>query len=226
MKFLIALLFGVMAADLPPVPPLLAGALAKIPGARALDPSSDFPPDGYTTDELKDFGYWPPWLITDLDGDGRRDIAAVVVKPGPERQFGVIAVHARTPGTVHWIVPYGKQLINGIAAGYRGGTVTPLYCIECDANDSFLWSGLGYEAGLLAIGERILIATDENNGEVGLFGRPSRNSRLLFPVKACAEAIVRRVAGTSRERWYFIETVGDRSLRGWIPGAFTAAGQC
>ena len=102
MKYLVAVILGVIAADLPPLPPLLDRALSTMPGVRVLDPSADLPAGGYTSDELNALGYWPPWAMTDLDRDGRPDIVAVVVKPGTMREFGVIAVHARTPAA-GWI---------------------------------------------------------------------------------------------------------------------------
>src|SRR5438132_10983114 len=84
------------APDLPPAPSLLANGLRQLPGLRLLDQSSDLL-GGISVDDLKDYGFWPPWLVRDLDRDGRPDVAAVVVKPVPKLQYGVIAIHARNP---------------------------------------------------------------------------------------------------------------------------------
>src|SRR5215831_7145044 len=111
---LIVLLVTVAAQ--PKEPPLLEQAMRRLSGVRLLDPSVDLA-GGYTVEELKEFGYWPPWVVRDLDRDGRPDVAAVVVKPGPTPQFGVVAVHARTPRTVHWVVPLQTQVVNGVAKG-------------------------------------------------------------------------------------------------------------
>ena len=46
-------------------PTLLSNALRRLPGVVLLDPSRDLP-GGYTVKESNDFGYWPPWVVTDL----------------------------------------------------------------------------------------------------------------------------------------------------------------
>jgi hypothetical protein len=226
---LIVLLSAIVAAAQPKEPRLLEQAVRHLSGVRLLDPSADLV-GAYTVEELKEFGYWPPWVIRDLDRDGRPDVAAVVVKPGPTPQFGVVAVHARTPATVHWVVPLDTQVINGVAKGSRRDTVTPLYCVECDSNTWFRWSGRSYEAKLHAVGEQLLSADDttyRKNQALGLFAKPSRDSKFLFPIDHCKEAIVRQVAGSEKNRWYFIETKGRQVVRGWIPSSFVAgSGEC
>ena len=206
-------------------PPLLADAIRRLPGLRLLDPSVDL--SGiYTIDEIKSFGYWPPWIERDLDRDGRSDVVAVVVKPGSSPQFGVIAVHARQRTSIHWVEPLGEKPINGVGKGPAADTVTPLFCIECDTNDWYRWSGHAYEAELYAVGERIAIATYEEDQKLGLFARGTRDSKFLFPVDACTLAIVLRVAGSDAERWYFVETQDHDRVRGWIPASFASEGEC
>lgn len=140
----------------------------------------------------------------DVDRDGRGDVVAVVVKPGATPEFGVIAVHARTPTVVRWVTPLGTEAINGVAKGSAGpdrDTVTPLYCIECDSNSWYRWSGRSYEAELHAVGEQLLSAdqTSYRKDQVlGLFAKPSRDSKFLFSIEHCTEAIVRPVAGSER----------------------------
>jgi hypothetical protein len=122
------------------------------------------------------------------------------------------------------VVPLAPQLIDGVTAG-RGSardTITPLYCIECDSNSWYRWLGRTYEEGLYAVGER-LQASESGRG-LALFSRPARDSGRTFPIERCDEAIVRRVAGSKQERWYYVETVSARPVRGWIPGAFVARG--
>jgi len=226
MKYLLMLLLGLVLVDQPKPPRLLEQALARLPGLRLLDPSIDLA-GGYTVDELKDFGYWPPWVVRDVDRDGRPDVVAVVVRPAlGGSEFGVLAIHARTPMSAQWVVPLGNQRINGVAAGRARDVITPLFCIECDANAWFRWSGLLYEAELYAIGERIAIATYDQDQTVGLFGRPTRESRLGFNVAVCMQAVVRRVGGSEQDRWYFVETRARKPVRGWIPAAFATAPEC
>jgi hypothetical protein len=232
MKYLVFFLLSAMAVDQPTLPPLLEKALRGLPGLRLLDPSVDLV-GGYTVNELKDFGFWPPWVVIDVDRDGRPDVVAAVVKPGATPEFGVIAVHARTPTIVRWVAPLGTETINGVATGWAAspqGTVTPLYCIECDSNSWYRWSGRSYEAELHAVGEQLLSAdqtTYRKDQALGLFAKPSRDSRFLYPIEHCTEAIVRRVAGSEENRWYFVETKGRQRVRGWIPSSFVAgSGEC
>jgi len=228
MKYLAFVLLSAMAVDQPTLPPLLEKALPGLPGLRLLDPSVDLV-GGYTINELKELGSWPPWVVTDVDRDGRPDIVAVVVKPGASPEFGVIAVHARTPTTVRWVAPLGTERINGVAKGPAGAardTVTPLYCLECDANSWYRWSGRSYEAQLYTGGERVLVATYDTGHELGVFGRPSRDSKFLIAVAPCTQATVRRVAGSKHERWYFVETRERQPVRGWIPASFATESEC
>jgi len=234
MKYLVFFLLGATAFGQPAPPTLLEKALRGLPGLRLLDPSVDLIGE-YTVDGLKEFGYWPPWVVMDADRDGRPDVVAVVVKPGAVPEFGVMAVHARTPTIVRWVASLGTEKINGVAKGPAGparDTVTPLYCVECDANSWYRWSGRSFEANLHAVGERLSSVentTHRNGSALGLFAKPSHDSKLLFPIEHCTEVIVRRVAGSEKDRWYFVETEGRRRIRGWIPSSFVAgsgSGDC
>jgi hypothetical protein len=199
----------------PKPPPLLEHVLLRHPDLRILDPSADLI-GGYTIDELRQFRVWPPWVVRDVDRDGRPDVVAVVVRPaGAGSEFGVVAVHARTPAVVHWVVPLGREIINGVARGPGSDAVTPLFCLECDTNSWFRWSGRSYEADLYAVGEHIAIDTYDQ--PLGLFAKPSRDSRLVFTIAPCTRATVRLVAGADQGRWYFVETRGRRPVRGWLP---------
>jgi hypothetical protein len=226
MKYLLLSLLAFLSLGQLKAPPILEQALARLPGMRLLDPSVDLT-GGYTVDELKGFGYWPPWVVRDVDRDGRLDVVAVVVRPaGTNSEFGVLAIHARTPMTVRWVVALNSHRINGVAAGRARDVITPLFCIECDANAWFRWSGRSYEAELYAVGERIAIATYDQDHTVGLFGRPTRASRLGFNVLACTQAVVRRIGGSEQDRWYFVETRARTPIRGWIPAAFATEPEC
>lgn len=223
---IVLFLSAIAAAPLPVAPPsLLKQAMRHLPGFRLLDPTLDMV-GGYTVEELKSFGYWPPWIATDLDRDGRPDVAAVVVKAGVTPQFGVIAVHARQPSSIQWVATLGDKPINRVTRAPARDTVMPLYCVECDANSWYRWSGRSYEAELYAVGERIAIATYERDQTLGLFARATRDSKLLFPAEPCTEAVVRRVAGSAAERWYFVETRGGDRVRGWIPASFASEIEC
>ena len=160
MKHLILALIGVLAIDQPEPPALLKQALVKLPGFRTLNPSTDLA-GAYTLDELKSFKLWPPWVIGDMDRDGRRDVVAVVVNSTPAGpRFGVIAIHAKTPTEVQWIVPMGERTLDGVSVGPAADTAMPLFCIECDSNLWYRWSGRSYEPELSAVGEH-LVATQE-----------------------------------------------------------------
>jgi hypothetical protein len=176
------------------------------------------------------FGYWPPWVAVDLDRDGRTDVVATVVKRvAGKTLFGVVAVHAQAPMTIYWVVGLQAHIINGVAVGGFSGrdTVTPLFCLECDALSWFRWSGKSYEAELYAVGERLTIATYPERRTLTLFEQPRLDSRPSGSVKECTQANVLQVRGTSREtRWYFVEALLTRRVRGWVPASFTLGAQC
>jgi hypothetical protein len=231
MRWTVLLLVSATIATAQPKPPaLLEQALRRLPGVSLLNPPVDLP-SGYTIDQLKGFGYWPPWVVVDLDRDGRPDVVATTVRHSAAgAQFGVLAVHAQAPADVHWVAQFGNERINGVAAGGRfGDRVTPLYCIECDSNSWYRWSGSSYEVELFAIGERIGIASDPTidypelaSGTLAVFGLPSRRSKVVAHVKPCTIARIVSVQGSSsyESRWYLVEIPKPKRVRAWIPAAF------
>ncbi len=222
MKPLTLTLFFLMALQQPAPPALLLPALKAEPGLRLLAPASDL--REYTQDQLQKFGYWPPWLELDLDRDKRPDVAAVVVKPSKTgSEFGVIAVHARTPNEIQWVVPLDTEPINGITKGQAPDILVPLFCVECDANTWLRWSGEEYEAELYAVGERIDIGT-ETQADLPLYSSTSLASKPAATVAHCTTVVVRKVGGTPDERWYFVET--PEGQRGWISERVMSADIC
>lgn len=204
----------------PKPPALLVEALRRLPGVHVLEPSLIDLQGGGTADDLKRDGFWPPWVVADLDRDGLPDVVAAVVKRTPDGvRYGVVAVHAQTPAELHWVVRLDTKPINGVKIGVFGrDTVEPLYCDRCDANPWFRWSGRSYELEFYAIGDRIAVAPEENSNTVNLYVLPSRNSRKLIPLKVCAKAKVLGFRGTSYEtRWYFVELLQPKPVRGWLP---------
>lgn len=223
----LALVAGLSAQQLEP-PALLRNTLSRRPDLRLLDPAIDLP-GGYTIDDIKDFGYWPPWVVVDLDHDKRPDVVATVVNATTQGTlFGVLAVHAQAPATLRWIVPLGRDSLNGVATNHPGvDTVTPLYCIECDSNPWYRWNGRSYEPSLYAVGEMISIATYERGQTLGVFARPTRNSKLIARIDNCTPAKVLQTRGASYEtRWYFVDVQLSNPLNGWIPASFAAENEC
>ena len=206
-----------------PAPPtLLVDALKLEPAVRLLNPATDL--REYSQADLQKFGYWPPWVVPDLDRDKRPDVAAVVVKPSPNgNEYGVIAVHARAPTEIHWVTPLDVEPINGVSQGPAPDTVVPLFCVECDSNTWFRFSGEEYEADLYAVGEKIDIGS-ETQADLPLFASANRAAKTVATVEHCTTIVVRKVAGTPEERWYYVET--PDGARGWIPDTFTAADIC
>src|SRR4051812_34333359 len=121
---LIVLFFTAVAAAQPTVPPLLEQAMRHLPGLRLLDPTVDLV-GAYTVEELKNLGYWPPWVTIDVDRDGRSDVVAVVVKPGDTPQFGVIAVYPRGGGAVVGGAALGDKPNHGGNPGAGPGNIKP-----------------------------------------------------------------------------------------------------
>src|SRR5688572_29789216 len=195
--FFVALLQSAQATP----PALLEQALKIEPGIRLLVPATDL--REYSQDQLQKFGYWPPWLEGDFDRDMRPDVMAVVVKPASGRsEFGVIAVHARVPKEVQWVVPLDVDPINGIAKGPAPDTVIPLFCAECDANAWFRSSGDEYAAERYAVGERIYIGR-ETQADLPLYSSANLASKTVATVAHCTTVTVRKVGGTPEQRWYF-----------------------
>jgi hypothetical protein len=124
-----------------------------------------------------------------------------------------MAVHASTPGEVHWVVPLDAEPINGVAKGQAPDIVVPLFCVECDANTWLRWSGEEYEAELYAADERIDIGS-ETQADLPLYSSPNLAAKPVTSVPHCTTVLVRKVGGTPDARWYFVETPDGE--RGWI----------
>ena len=224
MKLSIASVFALSLAQIPQpaVPSLLSDALKLEPGIRLLNPATDL--REYSQAELEKFGYWPPWIVRDFDRDKRPDLAAVVVKPSPKgAEYGVIAVHARTPKERHWVMPLDIEPINGVAQGPADDTIVPLFCVQCDSNAWFRWSGEEYEADLFAVGEKIDIGS-ETQADLPLYVSANLASKTVATVEHCTTVVVRKVGGTPEQRWYYVETPDGQ--RGWIPDTVTAVDIC
>lgn len=214
--------FAAASAQKPQPPALLEQALKTEPGVRLLAPATDLPQ--YSEFELQKFGYWPPWLVQDFDRDQQPDVVAVVVKPSPSgTEYGVVAVHARSPQSVEWVVPLDTEPVNGVTKGPAPDTVVPLFCIECDANLWFRWSGEEYEPTLYAVGEKIDIGS-ETQADIPLYSSPNLASKPVTTVAHCTTVVVRKVGGTPETRWYYVETPEDE--RGWVSDKVTAPDIC
>src|SRR5688572_30193663 len=121
---------ALQAAQLPTMPTLLATVLRSRPDLVVLNPERDVQGE-YTIAELRGFGHWPPWVVWDLDHDGRSVVAAVVVSGSVEhRTFGGLAVHSRQPTVVHWIEPLSTTPLYGVDIGEPKDAVVPLHCVE------------------------------------------------------------------------------------------------
>jgi hypothetical protein len=203
-------------------PALLEQALTREPGVRLLNPATDL--RQYSQFELQKFGYWPPWIEKDVDRDKRPDVVAVVVKPSASgTEYGVVAVHARTPNELQWVIPLDIEPINGVTTGPAADTIVPLFCVECDANLWFRWSGEEYEADLYAVDEKIDVG-GETQDDLPLYTSPNLTSKPVTRVAHCTTVTVRKVGGTPEQRWYFVET--PEAERGWISDKYTAADIC
>ena len=134
-----------------------------------------------------------------------------------------IAVHARTPQDIHWIIPFDADRISGVAKGKAPDTVVPLFCVECDANVWFRWSGDEYEANLYAVGEEIDIG-GETQADPPLYASASLASTPVAIIPHCTTVVVRKVGGAPDKRWYFVET--PEGQRGWIPDNVVSSDIC
>jgi len=206
-------------------PSLLRGALARHPELRLISPDSDFPGE-YTEAQIRDLGCWPPWLQVDLDRDGRMDVAAVVAVASPSGvKFGVVSVFAAREDSIRWIVKPQKHSIFGVATGYARGAVTPLFCLECDANGWMTWSGRSFEPDLYVVGDSVAIAAIDEGARLGLFASPQSGATMTKVVEPCTRGVVVKVAGTPGKRWYFVR-LGDGGASGWVPAEFAFEVNC
>ena len=155
----------------------------------------------------------------DLDRDSLADVVAAVVKQTPGgTQYGILAVHARTPTQPYWVVRLDTTPINGVSVGgfFGPDAVTPLFCYSCDGNPFYRWSGHAYELGLFSVGETIPLGGSTER-IVELFEEPRLKSGIVGKVANCTEAKILATTGTSRDsRWYQVEVRGQKLLRGWV----------
>jgi hypothetical protein len=210
-------------ADDSPRPALLQRLLQSQKTWRLLDPHVDGPPTGVTGAAASRSA--TPWIVADLDHDGRDDVAAVVVSGPPQRRrFGVVAAHAAAPRIPRWIVPWQAESILGVAPGPAQDTVEVDYCTECDTNPWYRWSGRGYEPGLFGTGDVVAIG-DEHGAD--LLVRPLAAAATRAHVPPCAAARVHDVEGRAGALWYFVETTAEPRMRGWETArVVTASGDC
>ena len=201
------------------LPVLLQGALQRQPELQLLDA----PIEADLLDAMKAADCWPPWAEVDLDHDGRNDVAVVVVKgTGPDRTYGVMAIHAKQPQIIHWVIPLNKESITGLMVNQPQGAVVPLFCFECDSNPFYRWSRTNYEYSLFQAGEQIgLYVYDERNGgmDVKLYSESNGNSKIVTARKFCSAVKVLKRSGTSANRWYWVETTDPQRIRGWVPSS-------
>jgi hypothetical protein len=122
------------------VPSRLRQALKQLPGVRPLNPSTDLVGGGYTTAQLEYFHLSKPWLIRDVDRDGRLDVVAVIVKPIQSGlEFGVLAVHAKSPDRPQWVVPLGRK--SSTASGRVLGATRSRLCLASNATRTVGFDG-------------------------------------------------------------------------------------
>ncbi len=206
-------------------PELLSAWLQEHPTFSLPDPPVDpGDPGEYSLSDLERLGAWPPWRVADLDGDRRRDVVAVVVDRSKARPlFGVVAIHAR--GGPHWVVMPDSDVILGVGLDRGGDAPVPFYCLECDVNPWFRWSGRAYEGYLFRPGDDVAIAPDSPVAQSGLLAAARRDAAVVQVVPPCTVARLVRVRSHGKNRWYEV-ALGDH--RGWIPAEWVAVavGEC
>ena len=198
--------------------------MAKHTEVRLLE-GRDLRPGSYSVAELTRFGYWPPWVSADLDGDGRMDVAAVVAVPsGKEVGFGVVAIHARSSKKLQWVVPPQPRPLFGVALGVPKDTLVPLQCVECDSNAWFRWSGKAYAPGLFKVGENVAIVGSDKKSPQRLFKKSSLDSDTVADLKSCVSARILRVKRTGHPEtyWYEVELKSSARVHGWTEARWTA----
>jgi hypothetical protein len=205
-------------------PELLRQALERLPGVSLLDPPRDLAGGKSIQSDLTRLGFWSPWVAADLDHDGKPDVVAAVVerKPG-QTLYGILAIHAAQQERAYWIVPLGPNDLSGVVAGGKfGDRVMPLYCLECDSNPWFRWSGDAYELELYNVGERVPLGSESTYEPLDVYAEPGLDSRVAANVDQCTKVKIVERRGTSHEmRWYLVELPQQPAIRAWVPASYT-----
>jgi hypothetical protein len=224
MRILFGFITATMAFGQEQAPPVLTDALRTLDGVRILEPRFLDPKIG-TLAQLKHDHAWSPWAVGDTDRDDVQDVIAVVVKPTPKGpQYGVVAVHGSEPNRIHWVVPMDKTIINGVALDHAG-FIEPRYCVYCDANPWYNWTGSAYRAEVFGVGQVLAVGEDIPGADtvVDLVARATEGSRIVGRVKGGTRATVVAIRGTDFEsRWYLVDAHLAKALRGWIPGSYAS----
>ena len=179
------------------------------------------------------------FVESDLRGDGKRDVAAVVVVSGSSpARYGLVAFHADAAGRVsndaHWIVSPQTQRIVSIYVRERR-RIEVAYCLECDSNPFVRWNGSEYEWYLFLPGdtanayEELSEEEFDEDSPIALRSEPVMDSKTAAEVPLCAPVkIVKFLSGsTDGKRWYSVEAVvNGQKVSGFLPASALTVVSC
>lgn len=167
------------------------------------------------------FKYFQPFVIADANRDGRKDLVAVIVNGN---RFNVIAFHGRTRAfsvTPRWIIRDDPEIITGVSVIPKMG-IMPRYCVACDANPVYRWTGSEYDADAYAPGETVCI----DAGSL-IYAKADITSPVIHRAERAVEGTVTQMGARERSsgnpervyRWHRVQLKSATALKGFVQGA-------
>jgi hypothetical protein len=136
----------------PHLTPLLELFLRQHPNSHLLSPSDI--PDDYSKNALISHES-EAFRIADTNQDGKMDVVAIVVK---ENKFNAVVLQTINEGTsakAFWLIRDSTLPLVGVFI--NGEYIVPAYCVGCDTNDTFAWTGSEYVRGVILKGGSVCL---------------------------------------------------------------------
>jgi hypothetical protein len=149
--------------------------------------------------------------VSDTNGDGKPDAAAVLVKGSPAISFSLIVLHGGSADAL-WLKRDLTEPIVSVVANPK--EIWPIVCIECDANRPVRWTGTEYDSGVYFPGEMACLPKGALLRE-----RPQDGSLALVVLPTALETEVIEIGNrdTGKYRWFHVRVPNGRlPSDGWI----------
>lgn len=145
--------------------------------------------------------------LADTNRDGLKDLVAIIVDSG---KFHVLVFQGDQQGfsaEPHWVLRDETDGLAGIHIA-ESGAIFPLYCIACDSNPFFVWTGEEYERNASPVGAVVCLQE-----KTRLYSTASYQARIVHETSGMVEATVIEIGphepSTAVEkkeyRWYKVK---------------------